>query len=166
MDSQAKAIGGGTRGERVARWVVRLAFAAVFAVNVDCALSFIISPEAYMGAYELAGVSGAAAVRGIGVAFLMWNVTYPAFIALPERWPVLGWVILAQQLVGLVGESLILAGLPAGHATLAAGIKLFIASDAAGLVAMAAAFAVWLVLRRRAGAKPREADSAKEAVDA
>ena len=141
--------GAASRRERIAVWVMRAVFAAVFAVNVECALAFIISPEAYMGAYELSGVAGRAAVQGLGVAFLMWNVTYPAFIANPRRWPVLGWVILMQQLVGLVGESLILAWLPAGHEVLAAGIRLFIVFDGAGLVAMAAAFTVWQVLRRK-----------------
>ena len=136
------------RRERIARWVVRVVFFVVFAVNVDCAVSFIADPGAYAGSYELAGVAGEAAVRGLGVAFLMWNVTYPAFILRPEKWPVLGWVILAQQAVGLVGESLILAGLPAGHAVLAAGIRLFIVFDGAGLVAMAAAFAWWMAERR------------------
>ena len=135
--------------ERIALWAVRIVFAAVFAVNVDCALSFIVDPGAYAGSYELAGVAGEAAVRGLGVAFLMWNVTYPGFIAKPQKWPVLGWIILAQQLVGLVGESLILAGLPAGHEVLCAGIRLFIIFDAAGLVLMAAAFAWWMAVRRR-----------------
>ena len=154
-----------SRREQVARWAVRIVFAAVFAVNVECALAFIANPGAYAGSYELAGVPGEAAVRGLGVAFLMWNVTYPAFIVRPEKWPVLGWVILAQQAVGLVGESLILAGLPAGHGVLAVGIRLFIIFDAAGLVCMAAAFAWWLVARRAAKAqvsvesKPAEGDA-------
>lgn len=38
----------------VATWVVRLCFAFVFVVNVQCALGFALTPEAYMGAYELA----------------------------------------------------------------------------------------------------------------
>ena len=143
--------GAGARGERVALWAMRIAFLAVFAVNLDCALSFIISPEAHMGAYGLSGVAGAAAVQGLGVAFLMWNVTYPAFILRPAKWSVLGWVVLVQQLVGLVGESLILAGLPAGHQVLAAGILRFIAFDGAGLVLMAATFALWLAIRKRNG---------------
>ncbi len=152
MDNQVKErAGGGARRERVALWAVRIAFLAVFAVNVDCALSFIVSPEAHMGAYELSGVAGVAAVRGLGVAFLMWNVTYPAFILRPAKWPVLGWVVLVQQLVGLVGESLILAGLPAGHEVLAQGILRFIVFDGAGLVVMAVTFGIWLALRRRNG---------------
>ena len=144
--------------ERVVRWLVRIIFLAVFAVNVDCALAFIVNPAAHAGAYELSGVAGEAAVRGLGIAFLMWNVTYPAFILRPDRWPVLGWVILAQQLVGLVGESLLLAALPAGHDVLAAGVLRFIIFDGAGLVAMGAVFALWLVLRR-AGQRRRGGES-------
>ena len=140
-----------TPRERIALWAVRVAFFAVFAVNMDCALSFIIRPEAFMGAYELSGVAGEAAVRGLGIAFAMWNAAYPAFIATPARFLVLGWVILAQQAVGLVGESLLLAALPAGHGVLAAGITRFIVFDGVGLVLMSLAFAWWLVTRRREG---------------
>ena len=136
-------------GTRVAAWACRVAFAAVFAVNVHCALSFVIDPAAYMGGFELAGVPGEAATRGMGVAFLMWNCTYPLVIWQPTRFRALGAVVLAQQVVGLVGEAAILAGLPAGHAVLAGGIARFIAFDAAGLVAMAAAYASLLIASRR-----------------
>ena len=66
-------------------WVVRVCFALVFAVNVQCALSYVLDPLAYVGGFELEGVAGEVAVRGLGVAFLMWNATYPAFICSPER---------------------------------------------------------------------------------
>lgn len=130
-------------------WFARIAFAAVFAVNVQCALSFALSPGDFAAAYELGGEAGDAAVRGIGIAFLMWNATYPAFIAAPRRFPVLGWVILAQQAIGLIGESLLLCGLPAGHDVLAASITRFVAFDAAGLALMGIAFACLLRSMRR-----------------
>lgn len=132
-------------------WFARVAFAAVFALNVMCALQFVIDPGSYAGAYELEGVAGEAAVRGIGIAFLMWNATYPAFIAAPPRFRVLGWVILAQQAIGLVGESLLLCSLPAGHDVLAGSVMRFIAFDGAGLVLMGVAFAL-LVVRSRTSA--------------
>lgn len=132
-------------------WFARVAFAAVFALNVMCALQFVIDPGSYAGAYELEGVAGEAAVRGIGIAFLMWNATYPAFIAAPSRFRVLGWVILAQQAIGLVGESLLLCNLPAGHDVLAGSVMRFIAFDGAGLVLMGVAFAL-LVVRSRTSA--------------
>ena len=115
----------------------------MFALNVQCALQFVLWPEAFAGAYELSGVAGEAAVRGLGVAFLMWNATYPAVIASPRRFRALYVVVLVQQAIGLVGETAILLGLPGGHEVLAASILRFIAFDAVGLVLMAAAFA-WL----------------------
>lgn len=147
-----------TRGQRAAGIAARVAVALVFAVNVQCAASFVLWPEAFAGGFELAGVPGAAAVRGLGVAFLMWNATYPPVIANPRRFRALFAVVLVQQAVGLAGESWILLSLPVGHAALAASIIRFIAFDAAGLVLMAAALA-WLVLAdrraRRATTGPR-----------
>ncbi len=134
----------------VAIWAVRACFAFVFAVNVQCALGFTLMPEAYMGAYELAGVPG--------VAFLMWNCTYPLVIWKPQRHTTLAGVVLAQQVVGLIGESAIRATLPVGHDLLASSIDLFIAFDAAGLLLMGVSFAVFL-FTRNLRSKRREIDS-------
>lgn len=134
---------------KAATWFARVAFTAVFAVNVQCALSFVLFPGDFAAAYELGGVAGEAAVRGIGIAFLMWNATYPAFVVSPQRFRVLGWVILAQQVIGLVGESLLLAGLPAGHDVLAASVMRFVAFDGAGLVLMGIAFACMIIVDKR-----------------
>lgn len=134
---------------KAAIWFARVAFAAVFVVNVQCALSFVLWPGDFAAAYELAGVPGEAAVRGLGIAFLMWNATYPAFIYAPMRFRALGWVVLAQQAIGLVGESLLFASLPPGHEVLAASIMRFIAFDGAGLVLMSVAFACTLIADKR-----------------
>lgn len=124
----------------LAEWLARAAVAAVFAVNIDCALSFLAVPERYAGGFELAGVPGAAAVRGLGIAFLMWNATYPLVIWRPRRHLALFGVVLAQQAIGLVGETWLLVTLPTGHAALASSITRFVIFDAAGLALMAAAF--------------------------
>lgn len=121
----------------------RIAVAIVFLLNVQCALQFVLQPTAFAGAYELSGAAGEAAVRGLGVAFLMWNATYPAVIANPRRFRAIFIVVLAQQAIGLVGEAAIMLGLPAGHDILAHSIMRFVAFDAAGLAIMAAAF-TWL----------------------
>ena len=134
---------------RAAVWAVRIAYAAVFVLNVTCALQFIFLTPSFAAAYELSGVPGHTAMRGLGIAFLMWNCTYPAVIASPRRFRQLGAVVLVQQLVGLVGETALLLALPAGHDLLASSILRFIAFDGGGLVVMAAAFAWLLVSARR-----------------
>ena len=146
-----------SRGAGVA---MRIAYAAVFTINVQCALSFVLWPEAYASSFELAGVAGDAAVRGLGVAFLMWNVTYPAVIACPHRFRALAVVVLVQQAIGLMGESWIWATLPAGHDVLVASISRFVAFDAAGLVLMAAAFA-WFAWTERRSPSPVDHQTAR-----
>lgn len=130
---------------------MRIAFALVFAINVQCALSFIAWPEAYLSAYELQGVSGMAAVQGTGVAFLMWNVTYPLVIIDPRKYWIVAYIVLIQQFVGLVGESYILWTLPAGHEVLGASIERFIAFDATGFVLMVLAMVLVKVKKPSAG---------------
>lgn len=137
---------------RRAAWLVRLAFALVFVINVQCAVSFVLWPDAYAASFEVAGVPGAAAVQGLGIAFLMWNATYPAVIASPLRFRAVAVIVLVQQAIGLVGESWLRLGLPAGHAALSASIERFVLFDAAGLVLMAAAFGWLLWVERGASA--------------
>lgn len=136
---------------RVAENAARIAFAIVLAWNLVCALQFVIAPQSFAAAYELSGVAGQAAVRGLGIAFLMWNATYPLFIIRPRKHPALGAIILAQQAIGLVGETFLLVGLPAGHEVLAASIQRFIAFDGAGLIIMAVTFIILQRVQKRAG---------------
>ncbi len=135
---------------KAASWISRLAVAIVFAINLWCAFGFIIDPGGYMGAYELAGVSGKVAIQGIGVAFLMWNATYPLVLVNPAKHRTLFAIVLAQQLIGIAGESVILLTLEAGHSLLRASIMRFIAFDAGGLFLMAFAFALLVTAMRKA----------------
>ena len=134
----------------IAAWVCRVCFTFVFVVNVHCALSYVLFPRDFMGGFQLSGIEGVVAIQGIGIAFLMWNATYPAFIVKPQRFIVLGWVILAQQVIGLVGESSIYLSLPAGNVELAHSIGSFIMFDSLGLVLMAISFIALLVCKRKA----------------
>lgn len=149
QDRIEREITGIQQSPKVWTWVVRIAFAVVFIVNMQCALVFIFDSATYAPAYQLSGPEGNAAVAGIGVAFLMWNCTYPLFIWQPGRFRVLGWVIVVQQVIGLIGESVIYANLPAaGYELLQAGIMGFIAFDGFGLALMAASFLPWLWVSR------------------
>ncbi len=124
---------------RARTWIARLLVTAVFAMNVTCALQFIVDPATYVHAYELEGPGALAAIQGMGIVFLMWNATYPPVIARPNDYRVLFAVVLAQQVIGLVGETSLLLVL-AGTGDLHASILRFIVYDAIGLVALVAAF--------------------------
>lgn len=123
-------------------WIARVLVALVFAINVQCALQFILWPGAYTAAYQVEGASAEVMVRTVGICFLMWNATYPPVIARPDRYRVLFGVVIAQQTIGLVGESLLLASLQPGLEVLASSIMRFVVFDAAGLVLLAIAFAL------------------------
>lgn len=138
-----------TRAPKWAAWLCRICFAIVFVVNVHCALGYVISPSDFAGGFQLSGAEGAVAVQGIGIAFLMWNATYPLFIVSPQRFRVLGFVVLAQQIIGLIGECAIYFGLPSGFAQLAGSINRFIEFDAFGLIIMTVSFIIFCVLAKR-----------------
>lgn len=137
-------------------WFARAVVTAVLALNLECALAFVLRPERYVGGFELAGLPGEAAVRGLGIAFVMWNVTYPLVIWQPRKHRAVFAIVLVQQTVGLVGETWLLLTLPAGHETLASTITRFIAFDGAGLALMALAF---VLLGRRASTKLASGDA-------
>jgi len=127
-------------------WISRLLIAVVTAWNIQVAIVFIISPQSFVHAYELSGVAGEAAVRGVGVLFLMWNVPYVFATVHPVRYR-LGLVFaLLMQLTGLIGESYILSTLPVEHETLRGSILRFILFDGAGLVLLSLA---WLLTRKQ-----------------
>ncbi len=130
-----------SQNRTAASWAARIIVAAVCAWNLSAAIPFILAPARYAHGFEVSGAGGEALVRGLGVAFLMWQVPFLPVIWNPRRYRTCFLVLLAMQLVGLAGEALMMAGLPAGHAALRATGWRFLAFDGAGLVAMAAAYA-------------------------
>ena len=134
-----------------ATWVVRLCFAFVFVVNVQCALGFALAPEAYMGATSSVACQVAWPLRHryrLPHVELHLHSSFGAPSAPRPR----------QRRTGsasrrLVGESLIRATLPAGHDLLASSIDLFIAFDAIGLVLMAASWGIFFLLEKRTCAR-------------
>jgi hypothetical protein len=130
---------------RATLWTARLALAVVFFFNASCALAFVARPAAYAPGFEVSGIAGQALVRGIGILFLMWNVTYPLAVWRPWRYRWLFLIIILQQVIGLAGETWMLLTLPPGHAALAATGWRFVAFDGGGLVALLVAFTLMQV---------------------
>lgn len=124
-------------------WLARILIGLVIAWNVQAALIFLISPGAFASGFELNGIPGAAAVRGIAVLFLMWNVPYIVACWHPRRHILSLMEALAMQSLGLIGETCILLTLSQEQTILQTSILRFIAFDAAGLIALIMAF--WLV---------------------
>lgn len=121
-------------------WFARAALMAVLAANMSAAIPYLVRPADYGAPFELTGVPGQVAVRGFGVLFLMWAVPFVPAILHPARYRVAFTCVLAMQALGLAGESLMLAVLPAGHDALRATGLRFIAFDGAGLVLLIVAY--------------------------
>jgi hypothetical protein len=123
-------------------WLCRLLIGIVLVWNVQCAFIFLLAPATFAPGFELGGAAGAAAVRGMGVLFLMWNVPYAVALWHPVRHRVSLYEAVAMQTIGLIGESLILWSLGGAHPIAAGSVTRFIAFDGAGVVLLA--LAVWI----------------------
>jgi hypothetical protein len=117
-------------------WASRLLIAVVVVWNLECALIFWHNPGGFATGFELAGIPGAAAVRGFAVLFVMWNIPYLAAFWHPQRNRLSLWEALVMQTIGVLGESYILFSLPPGHLMLHTSLLRFIAFDASGAVAL------------------------------
>lgn len=124
-------------------WLARLLVAIVAGWNLQCAAVFLLRPQDYAPGFELDGVPGAAAVRGMAVLFVMWNVPYLAALWQPQKYRLALILAVIMQAVGLAGESFILSTLPGEFLSLRGAIWRFIWFDAAGLPLLLAAW--WLV---------------------
>src|SRR5512146_3309911 len=99
-------------------WLARALILTVIAWNLQAALIFLLWPETFAPGFELTGVPGAAAVRGIAILFVMWNVPYIVACWHPQKHGLALKEALAMQLIGLLGESWIYLSLSAEHALL------------------------------------------------
>ena len=129
--------------------IARILYLAVFVSNMICIVAFLADPASYVGSYQVNGAAGAvAAIQGYGVAFAMWNVTYPFFIFNRKDNRALGLAIIVQQVVGLIGEIYIRSGLTPECAELNDSIIRFIWFDAGGLVLLIIGFAILFMFSR------------------
>ena len=125
---------------RVRLWLARLLIGVVILWNLQAAFAFFIAPERSASAFELAGVPGQAAVRGVAVLFVMWNVPYLVACWQPRRNRLALGEALGMQAIGLVGEGIIRSTLGPAHSLLAGALLRFIAFDSVGLALLIAAF--------------------------
>jgi len=123
-------------------WISRLLIGLVTAWNLQAAFAFIFTPGRFVSAYELSRIPGEAAIRGVGVLFLMWNVPYLFALKDPVRYRLALTLSLLMQLTGLIGETYIYFTLPTGHDLLGSSILRFIAFDGAGLVLLGIAWGI------------------------
>jgi hypothetical protein len=128
-------------------WLSRGCIAIVFIANVQCAVSFIASPEAFAPSYELTGTVGVVMIQAIGVLFLMWNVPYAVALWHPARHRLSLWEAVCMQAIGVIGESIILASLPESHDVLRSSIARFVWFDGLGFALLLTA--VWFVYKLR-----------------
>lgn len=115
-------------------WGARLLVLLVLFSNLTAAVPFVLWPTRYSAAFELDGVTGEVLVRSIGMLFLMWVVPYIPVILAPKRHRVCLSVIVTQQMIGLIGESWMLAKLPLGHAAVRFTGTRFVIFDSLGLL--------------------------------
>ncbi len=114
-------------------WLARLAIALVILWNIQCALAFLLWPESFTAGFEISGIPGIAALRGLGVLFLMWNIPYAVTLWHPARYRISLYEATAMQTIGLLGETCIWLSLPDAHLMLQASLLRFITFDGAGL---------------------------------
>jgi len=117
-------------------WAARLLIAVVVVWNLQCALVFLLTPGVFTPGFELTGLPGQTALRGIAVLFIMWNIPYLVALWHPHRQRISLWEALAMQAAGVIGESAILFTLPPGHAALHSSLLRFIIFDFSGLVGL------------------------------
>jgi predicted membrane protein len=132
-------------------WSARLLIGLVLIINLQSAFVFFWKPATFAPAYELIGVPGQAAIQGFAVLFLMWNIPYLVAWIHPIRFRVSLYEAIAMQSIGLIGESLILWGLPVEHTILRSSITRFIIFDGGGLMALIAA--AWITKSIQQGIK-------------
>jgi len=111
-----------TRHHPAALWAARIIVLLVCCWNLTAAIPFVLDPSGHVRSFEVSdcGVGGELLVRGLGVAFLMWQVPFLPVIWRPGRNRVCFCCLLGMQAIGLAGETLMLAGLPDGHLAYAA----------------------------------------------
>ncbi len=123
-------------------WIARGLIGIVLFFNLQCAILFLVNPQAYAPGFELSGSTGAAMMRGFGILFLMWNVPYAFALWQPQRHALSLIEATLMQAIGLTGEVILLFLLPPAHPLIQSSVNRFILFDAGGLAALLIALAM------------------------
>jgi hypothetical protein len=118
----------------------RLCIVCVFAWNMSCAISFIIDPSQGTVGYELSGVGAIAAIRGMGVIMLMWNISYIPLIYKPSRFRCMFVVVIIQQLIAVAGDMYVVLFDASSASMLYDSVTRFLMFDIAGIVLLIIAY--------------------------
>lgn len=137
-------------------WIARGLIVVVTLMNLQAALQFMLRPQMYAPGFEMTGIAGEAMIQGLGLLFLMWNIPYIFAVVQPLRNFVSLVEAVIMQFIGVVGETLLLIGLPGEHPILEASVKRFILFDGSGLVFLLAAFWMVLVIRKNGAQRSTE----------
>ncbi|MEL7645477.1 MAG: hypothetical protein AAGU04_04310 [Anaerolineaceae bacterium] len=121
-------------------WIARALIAVVLGLNLQAAISYLLNPRVFSASFELSGVPGAAAVAGVGILYLMWQVPYVVALTNPMTYKISLIEALLMQFIGLIGESWLLGSIDPGHPVLRSSILRYIVFDAGGLLLLACAY--------------------------
>lgn len=126
--------------QRTRLFIARCCISLVLFVNLQCAIQFLIYPHHYQPGFELLGTSGSAFIQGMGLLFIMWNVPYifALFQPIQNRTSLIEAIIM--QLIGVIGETILLNLLTGDHFQLHTTIQRFIQFDGFGLLSLLTAF--------------------------
>lgn len=117
----------------------------VMAWNLQAAVVFLAAPHRYLQAFQLSGVPGQIAIQGVGVLFLMWQVPYAFALVSPSRHRVSMIEALIMQILGVVGESLLILFLPSDYPRIRDSLKQFVLFDGIGVILL---FTAWMLAAR------------------
>lgn len=115
-------------------WAARLFIFVVLFLNLQAAILFMFTPDSFVRAFQLEGIPGRAAIVGYGILFLMWQVPYIFALLHPVKFNLSLWQALIMQVIGTVGESILLSTIPGEYQLLRSSIQRFIVFDAAGVL--------------------------------
>jgi len=130
-------------------WLSRALIFPVLGMNLYCAFVFLFYPQVYTPMFELSGTAGHAAIRSVGILFLMWNIPYIFATLNPHRHRTTLLASVLMQLTGVFGETWLYTTIPE-LIVARSSILRFVIFDSLGALLLIAAYL--LISRRRENA--------------